>query len=269
VSFIARRNGLPAGERDDFASLVKLKLIENDYEILRRFEGRSSLRTYLVVVVQRLFLDERTRRWGKWRPSARARRLGPAAVRLETLVVRDGKSPAQAFAESGVVPAELKAFAESLERRSPRVFVGEEALAGAAADGEPPGERLERREAEPELRRAAALLRRAIGELAPADRLLLRLRFEDGFSIVEIARLRREEARPLYRRIEKLLKKLRATVEALGLDGRGLADRLSRFSDFEEPLWAPRATGNLDAGPSFQVGGGREHETDVSGETAP
>jgi len=44
--------------------------------LLAKFEGRSSLRTFLTVVIQRLFLDHRISAWGKWRPSAEARRGG-------------------------------------------------------------------------------------------------------------------------------------------------------------------------------------------------
>ena len=50
------------------------------------FEGRSQLRTYLITVVQRHFLDDRNARWGKWRPSSIARRIGPIAVLLDLLV---------------------------------------------------------------------------------------------------------------------------------------------------------------------------------------
>jgi RNA polymerase sigma factor for flagellar operon FliA len=44
---------MPGVEADDFASHPKLKLIEDDYAILRKFQGRSSLRTYLTVVIER------------------------------------------------------------------------------------------------------------------------------------------------------------------------------------------------------------------------
>ena len=53
-----------------------LKLIEDDYRRLRRFEGRSSFATYLATVVQRLFLDFVIGKTGRWRPSVQARRLG-------------------------------------------------------------------------------------------------------------------------------------------------------------------------------------------------
>ena len=38
--------------------------------VLRKFEVRSSLRTYLTVVVNRMYIDGRVKQWGKWRPSA-------------------------------------------------------------------------------------------------------------------------------------------------------------------------------------------------------
>ena len=90
ISFVSSRHHLPGSEADDFGSHVKLKLIEDDYAILRKFEGRSNLRTYLTVVIQRLFLDYRIKAWGKWRPSAEAKRSGPVAILLERLTQRDG-----------------------------------------------------------------------------------------------------------------------------------------------------------------------------------
>ena len=90
IAWVCARRCLRGAEAEDFGSTVKLRLIENDYEILGRFEGRSSLKTYMTVVVHRLYLDYQTQRFGKWRPSAEARRLGPVALRLEALLYRDG-----------------------------------------------------------------------------------------------------------------------------------------------------------------------------------
>src|SRR6516164_4999589 len=59
TAHICQRNRLNTAEADDFASHVKLKVVEHDYAILGKFEGRSSLQTYLTVVIQRLFLDYR------------------------------------------------------------------------------------------------------------------------------------------------------------------------------------------------------------------
>ena len=90
ISFVSARRHLPGAEADDFESHVKLQLIEDDYAVLRKFQGRSSLRTYLTVVIQRLFLDYRISAWGKWRPSAEAKRAGPIGIMLEQLMARDG-----------------------------------------------------------------------------------------------------------------------------------------------------------------------------------
>src|SRR6185503_194492 len=83
IRFIARRNRLGRAEEEEFAGEVRLAFVEDDYRILDRFQGNSSLRTYLTVVIQRLFLDYRQKLWGKWRPSAEAQRRGPLACRLE------------------------------------------------------------------------------------------------------------------------------------------------------------------------------------------
>src|SRR5262245_36787654 len=83
---VCRRHHMSAAEAEDFRSDVRLHFIERDYEVLRRFEGRSSLATYVNVVIQRLALDFRNHHWGRWRPSADAKRIGPSAILLERLV---------------------------------------------------------------------------------------------------------------------------------------------------------------------------------------
>src|SRR5262249_31053713 len=50
---VCRRHRLSATEADDFRSEVRLHFIDRDYEVLRRFERRSSLPTYVTVVIQR------------------------------------------------------------------------------------------------------------------------------------------------------------------------------------------------------------------------
>jgi RNA polymerase sigma factor (sigma-70 family) len=67
-----------------------------------------------------------------------------------------------------------------------------------------------------ELRRA---LQGALRDLPTSDRLLLRLRFEDGLSVPEVARLM-GEASPfrMYRRIDRLLAALRRVLQAEGIE---------------------------------------------------
>ena len=87
VRFTARRHHLSFTDAEEFASIVRLKLVENDFAILRKFEGRSLLSTYLTVVIERLCHDFSIARWGKWRPSAAARRQGDVAMLLERSAV--------------------------------------------------------------------------------------------------------------------------------------------------------------------------------------
>ena len=59
----------------------------------------------------------------------------------------------------------------------------------------------------------------ALNELSPGDRLLLRLRFEDGQSVPEVARMIGESSPfVLYRRLDKVLATLRRALEAGGVD---------------------------------------------------
>src|ERR1043165_7928574 len=68
AAFICRRHHM-ADDAEEFASQVKLDLIERNYEIIRKFEGRATFSTYLTTVMHRLFYQYRVREWGKWRPS--------------------------------------------------------------------------------------------------------------------------------------------------------------------------------------------------------
>lgn len=49
-----RLGGLPAEVRDDLVAEIFLGLVDQDYAVLRRFRGQSSLGTYLVVVSRRI-----------------------------------------------------------------------------------------------------------------------------------------------------------------------------------------------------------------------
>jgi DNA-directed RNA polymerase specialized sigma24 family protein len=92
----ARSHGLHDADAREFASWVTLKLIEDDYAVLRKFRGESNIRTYITTVVVRMSHAYSRERRGRWRPSRAAERLGPPASELETLVRRDGYSLEQA-----------------------------------------------------------------------------------------------------------------------------------------------------------------------------
>jgi RNA polymerase sigma factor (sigma-70 family) len=170
----------------DAYTRVLERLRENDFHRLRAYvpDGRSRFTTWLVAVVRRLCLDWHRERFGRARPegSTQAREAHERRRRLASLA-RD----------TGV---------EELG----------EAADAAIAEMEGPDERLRMLE-------LSAALDAALATLAPAEQVLLRLRFDDGLSAQQIARaLHYPSPFHVYRRINALLAQLRATLQARGIE---------------------------------------------------
>lgn len=211
-------------EGEEFASVVKTRLVEEDYAVFRKFQGQSKLSTYLTTVVQRLFLDWQRARRGRPRPSAEARRLGTVAIRLERLLYWDGFSFDEAcriLRENHGVEVSWQELEEVAGRLPPRVIErqheGGERTEWLAGHGERPDEAALARERDAEAERVVAVLEEALEALDPEDRLILRMRYEDDFTVADIARALHLPQKPLYPRIEKLKRSLRRELEARGL----------------------------------------------------
>lgn len=259
ISFVSARHHLPGAEADDFESHVKLKIIEGDYAILKKFEGRSNLRTYLTVVIQRLFLDYRIAAWGKWRPSAEAKRAGAVAVQLEQLMGRDGYGFEEACElletnhQVTVPRSALEAIAGRLPSRTRRRFESEEALAHVASDQPPLDDAIVERERMATAERVTAVLKTAMAGLEAQDRLILTLRFEDGRTVVEIASMLRIDQKGLYRRLERLLKDLRKALQAQGISAAAVMEMFG--SEAVSIDWKVDTTETSGTGPSMAKGG--------------
>jgi RNA polymerase sigma factor (sigma-70 family) len=251
---VCRRHRLAAAEADDFRSDVRLHFIERNYEVLRQFEGRSSLATYITVVVQRLFLDRRNRLWGKWRPTAEARRLGPTAILFERLVTRDGWTTEQALetlrVNHGVVVDEsLRSLCDKLEKRVPSRQLVPEDQAEDMADAAPtPEANVLRAEQGFLAKRVQTALDRARQTLSAEERLILKMRFEDGASVAVIARALHLDQKRLYRTLQRLLDSVRA---ALTHEGISRSDVDVLFAD-ASPDSPREAAVNADAGPAVR-----------------
>ena len=223
IGQVCRRQRLTAAEADDFASEVHLHFIERNYEPLRRFEGRSSLRTFLTVVIQRLCLDYRNRTWGRWRPSIEAKRLGSIAILIERLIVRDGRSLAEVVEtlrtnHSVEMDAALEALCLKLAKRAPaRQFVTEVEAANVPSGALLQEDNVLRGEQEFFAKRVQAALDRVRQTLPPEDGLILKMRFEDAVPVVNIARALHLNQKRLYRRLDKLFATLRKGLEAEGI----------------------------------------------------
>ncbi|HUO85125.1 MAG TPA: sigma-70 family RNA polymerase sigma factor [Thermoanaerobaculia bacterium] len=246
IRFVSRRNGLSADECDEFRSEIHLHLLENDYRVLRQFDGRSAIGTYLTVVIQRFLLDFRDHRWGKWRPSAAARSAGPVAIRLETLMLRDGLSFAEALEvlrTEGVEQSrdEIYSLVARFPMRHGKAAAREVGVVDAtnvktALDPEQEALRSEHGILEDDL---AEALRQEMKDLTPEERLVLRMTYVDGHRIADVARVIGMEARQLYRRLEQMKSAFRRGLEARGIETekvRHLLDRGPERLDLTEIL---------------------------------
>lgn len=234
LQHLSRCSGLPDSEAEELRSWALLKLVDNDYRILGRWEGRSSFSTFLTVVLLNLMRDYRTHVWGKWRPSAAARRRGEAGVMLERLRTRDGLPDAEAIerlrVEHGVTLStdQAERLVAELPRRLERRWVSEEELLQIPVDGQ-----VESRIKEKEQMRAAERLRELLVPLLQAlpaeERLLLRLCFLEDLSIAAIAPILGRPQRELYSMRVRCLKRIRRSLEEAGLGRDQVGELLGRF----------------------------------------
>ena len=240
VRTTGRRRHLSA-EQEDFAGFVRLRMVEDDYAVLRKFQHRSSLRTYLAAVIGRMSLDFCVERWGRWRPSAVADRLGPVAVLLERLVTRDGYTLNEAIEivqtnhASELSPGELRDIWAQLPARIKTTEVGEEAAA-AVPSTQTAESSVEDAERLVNVERLERTLQLAFATIPAQDRVLVALRYDQELSIVEIARLTGSSVPTLHRRLDRTIKDLRRALTASGFDPREVAGLIGHASITLSPL---------------------------------
>ena len=255
VSWISRRFAMSADDAEEFRSWVHLKLIEDDYRVLRAFSGRSSIATYLTTVVQNLARDYRTRRWGRWRPTAAAERLGLVAVQLEALMDRDGFSLDEASemlrANHGVRLSRLELVdlaAKLPPRVRPRVSGDDEvADAASASRADQDVRKAERRRL---LQRAERALAWCLAQIGLEDRLVLKMHYQSGLTIAAIAAALDLEQRRLYTRRDRCRRQLKKCLEDRAPDAGQVLEALG-WAEAEFEVDFGIADGEVDGtGPS-------------------
>lgn len=224
IDSICYHNYLRAQDAEDFRSLAYERLLENDASKLRAYQGRSSMRTYLQVVLKNVLGDHRNHEAGKWHPSTEARRRGATAIRLDQLLSRDNLTLSEAIEVLRTTyrveesRSKLEQTAAALPPRARRQHIDLESLQEfAARNAMAADQRVVDDEERRLAHRAVRLLSSEIRALDSRDRLVLKLRFMDGMKVALIARALRLDQKPLYRRIESLLSRLRQAFEAEGL----------------------------------------------------
>lgn len=235
TAHVCRRYNCSPDEAEEFDAVVKIKLIEDDYARLRKWEGRSTLSTFLNVVVRRLFQDYLIARRGKWRPSEESKRLGPIAQKLEALLYRP---PTVTFDQACEIlitnlklqtnRAALEEMVQQLPPKTVRRFEGVGELEDVASAEPAPDERLRNKEGCFLVPRIQAALAKALAELPSGDRLLIKMHYLDGLSVAVISRRTCQEQKPLYGQLKRALQQVRQSLEREGI----------RWAEVEEALRA-------------------------------
>jgi RNA polymerase sigma factor (sigma-70 family) len=241
IGSIGRRHRLSKHEVDELTSFVHFRLIENDYRVLRRFQQRSLLSTYLVTVVARLFSDYRNARWGRWRPLMAARRLGPVAVLLDRLVSRDGHPVEEAIQVMRITHhvSESEEELRDLWARLPRREADSMVSLDADESEELARPALDESDRDQHAARVGQALRRGAAALTARDRALIRLRVQEDLTLQQLATIEGVHESAMRRRWQRVMKTLRAAFTEAGLDSRdvvtlletGALAQLSTFLD--------------------------------------
>jgi RNA polymerase sigma factor (sigma-70 family) len=252
TQMVCRRFHVAPSDQGDFASSFLIKLMDNDYAVFRQFRGDSGrcLRTFLYAVACRHLLDIRNREWGKWRPSRLAKRLGSAAVYLEDLIYRRQTPVREAVAMVSNHPrwtlttTRVRGLYEQLPLRVPRRRAEPlDETVGDVAHARPCDQAARQDDAAGVREALLAALRR----LDSDERRVLRMRFQQGLSIKQIAAEMGADVHALYRRLPKILLRLRCELQDRCLDARHVAALLGELGDQLDDVlsrtWSDRPAG--------------------------
>lgn len=235
---LARQKALSSDDTDELVSLVLLRMIDRNYEILRRFDpAYATLPTYLAVVIRRILTDYLQSRWGKWRPSAEAKRHGEHAMQAEELVNRDGRDPEEAFAIlharfPDLSREKFETIMQRLPARARRRMIAIDNFEDLITATDEPFLSLVLTE---NANRITTVVTEFLDELPPEDRLLLQLRFESDMTVAQIARSLQRDQQSLYRRLYGHFRVLRERLEKAGLraaDVEALIESNAALLDF-------------------------------------
>ncbi len=217
-----RRLGMPAEEAEEFVADVYVRLLSAERPLVARCTQPGSARSYLSVAIMNLARDYRTKAWGKWRPSAQARRLGALATRLERMLHRDGYSLSEATRllsaeDARLSEKQLVALSRLLPRRvARRSFSSIDA--GLMSPLAAPSIQADQLITHTSTARALVrLIREALVSASDQERTLIHERFVVGKTVATIARERGIKPARAYRILAGCLSRIRQACEGAGI----------------------------------------------------
>lgn len=236
TNVICRRSGMNTDEIEEFTAEVNLRLVNNDYLILRAFAGRSSFGTYIASVIGRMLIDYRRHHFGKWHDSAEAQRLGRLGIDVERAVLRDGRTLEETLTllrgkHPGVTIDEIERIARLLPVKVRHKLVPIEEADSIESRGD--ADRVVRTET---AARISAVVSAFIDKLPRSEQLIFRLRFDCDMTVAQISRSLHRDQQVLYRLLYKHFAALRAELTSVGVDARAVEDLIgsdSTLLDFQ------------------------------------
>ena len=159
------------------------KLKENKFYRIKQFQGRSTFKTFLISITNRLIIDFYRKRHG--RPSKGIKTLdnGNPKSNRTRFVVFSQEDVSEAVDRSAL-PDELATQTESSEIKQ----------------------------------KMAKIVKSMSTDLSPEDRLILKMKYYDDHKVSEIARILQLEQKALYRRLNRLMARFKEEILKDGLN---------------------------------------------------
>lgn len=230
TNVICRRSGMSADDIEEFTAEVKLRLVKNDYAILRAYERRSGFSTYIAAVIRRMLIDYRRHHLGKWHDSAEAQRLGRLGIDVERAMLRDGRTLEETLTllrekHPGVTIDEIERIARLVPAKIRHRLVPIEAAESLESRGD--ADRVVRMDM---AARISAVVCTFIDSLSGDEQLIFRLRFDCDMTVAQISRSLHRDQQVLYRLLYKRFDALRAELTKVGVDARAVEDLIGSDS---------------------------------------
>ncbi len=224
VRFVASHARLSHEDAEELLSSVNLHIIENDYAVIRKFKHGCSFATYVVVIARHALADMRMAVQGRFRNSAEAKRLGEPAMRLESLVRRDGLTLEDAIPLvqrdfPSLTSDEIVKLEARLPRRAPRA---REVALGVEIEPKIERETVEELAIDHERAmrsvRINEIVQQTLAQLTRADRVAFQFRWgSPPVSVADLARMFHRDQKQLYRRLDAAGKQLQKALLAAGI----------------------------------------------------
>jgi len=226
---ICKRHYIYGKEADDFVSSVKEKLIEDDFRRIRAYRGISTFRAYLHTVISRIYSDQMRKIYGRYRPSAKAKSLGPVAVILECLInERHSFDEAYEILTTNHCISITKKRAYEIYCKLPEgkvrglsIDVGDEELLGIADTKNRPDQMLLNKELLKEKEEVLLTLEKVrekiVKSLSEEDRLILKMKFQDDMETPKIAKALNRQTNYVNRRIRNILSMFKREILSKGI----------------------------------------------------